>query len=193
MEIKNAKFVRGVVGSHNLLVDEKKQIAFVGRSNVGKSSVINMLVNQKSLVKSSSTPGKTQQINFFLINDKFYFVDLPGYGYAKISQKRREKLRKLILWYLSSGEAPVSKVCLIVDARIGLKEFDREMADVLFEEKIPFMVIANKVDKLNQKKLHKALCSIQEEIGEYVEILPVSAKTGKGKDKLMNSIFSEKI
>lgn len=189
MEIKNAKFIRGVVGSHNLLVDEKPQIAFIGRSNVGKSSVINMLVNQRKLVKSSSTPGKTQQINFFMINDKVYFVDLPGYGYAKISQKAREKLRKLILWYFISGEAPIKKVCLIVDAKAGLRDFDREMIGVLNEYEIPFVIAMNKIDKLNQKNLHKSLTEIMEEVGEWVEVFPISAKTGKGKDKLLKGIF----
>lgn len=183
--IKSAEFVLGVVGSHNLLVDDKKQIAFIGRSNVGKSSVINMLVQQKKLVKSSSTPGKTQQINFFLINDDCYFVDLPGYGYAKISQKHREKLRKLILWYFVSGEAPIHKACLIIDAKAGMRDFDREMMAVLDEYKIPFIIIANKIDKLNQKKLYKSLKNIQEEIGDWVKVFPVSAKTGKGREKLL--------
>ncbi|MCK4635598.1 MAG: YihA family ribosome biogenesis GTP-binding protein [Candidatus Moranbacteria bacterium] len=189
MNITNAKFIRGVVGSHNLLVDEKPHIAFIGRSNVGKSSVINMLVNQRKLVKSSSTPGKTQQINFFLIDECCYFVDLPGYGYAKISRKRREKLRKLILWYFVSGEAPIGKACLIVDAKAGLRDFDREMMGVLTEYDIPFVVIANKIDKLNQKNLHRSLVSIQEEIGDWVEVFPISAKSGNGKEKLLKGIF----
>ena len=189
MEIINAQFVRGVVGSHNLLVDEKPQISFVGRSNVGKSSVINMLVGQKGLVRSSSTPGKTQEINFFLINDKMYFVDLPGYGYAKTGLKHREKLRRLILWYLISGEAPISKVVVIVDAKAGLRDFDREMIGVLQEYEHPFVVVANKIDKLNQKELHKSLKLISEEIGDWVKIFPISAKTGKGKDKLLKEVL----
>ncbi len=190
MDITHAQFARGVVGSHNLLVDEKPQIAFVGRSNVGKSSVINMLVGQKGLVRSSSTPGKTQEINFFLINDSVYFVDLPGYGYAKTSQKHREKLRRLILWYLISGEAPVTEVIVIVDAKAGLRDFDREMIAVLQEYQHPFVIVANKIDKLNQKELHKSLCTISEEVGEWVKIFPVSAKTGKGRKKLLNSILT---
>ncbi len=189
MDIKNAKFIRGVIGSHNLLVDEKPHIAFIGRSNVGKSTVINMLVNQRKLVKSSSTPGKTRQINFFMINDKVYFVDLPGYGYAKISQKDREKMRKLILWYFISGEAPIKKVCVIVDAKAGLRDFDREMIDVLTEYGIPFVIVANKIDKLNQKGLHKSLTEIQDEVGDWAEVFPISAKTGKGKEKLLNGLF----
>ncbi len=188
MDITSAQFVRGVVGSHNLLVDEKPQISFIGRSNVGKSSVINMLVGQKNLVRSSSTPGKTQEINFFTVNDRMYFVDLPGYGYAKIGAKYREKLRRLILWYFIGGEAPVSLVVLIVDAKAGLRDFDREMIHVLKEHKHPFVVIANKIDKLNQRELHASLTKMMDEIGDHVHIIPFSARTGRGKDKVLTYI-----
>ncbi len=190
MTITTAQFVRGVVGSHNVIVDERPQIAFIGRSNVGKSSVINMLVGQKNLVKSSATPGKTQQINFFLINDALYFVDLPGYGYAKLGAKYREKLRRLILWYFISGEAPITKTVLIIDAKAGLRDFDREMIAVLEEYRHPFIIVANKIDKLNQKETHRALCDIAEEIGDRVPIFPVSAQTGKGGKKVLHNILS---
>jgi GTP-binding protein len=188
-DIESAHFVKGVVGSHNLIVDERPQIAFVGRSNVGKSSVINMLVDRKNLVHSSSTPGKTQEINFFLINEKIYFVDLPGYGYAKTGLRRREKLRKLILWYFVSGEASVTKAIVIIDAKAGLREFDREMIAVLQEYHIPFIVVANKIDKLNQKDLYRSLSDISDEIGEYITVIPISAKTGKGRKKVLSAIF----
>ncbi len=189
MEITSAQFIKSIVGSHNLIVDDMPQISFVGRSNVGKSSVINKLVNQKRLVKSSSTPGKTQQINFFLINDDTYFVDLPGYGYAKIGQKYREKLRKLILWYFISGEAPVTKVVVIVDAKAGLRGFDREMIDIIREHGYPFVVVANKIDKLNQKKLHKSITDLKGELGDGIEVFLFSAKTGKGREKLINNLL----
>jgi len=94
MEIKSAEFIKGILGTNELLEDERLQVAFIGRSNVGKSSVINSLVNRKDLVKSGSKPGKTRQINFFLINGKVYFVDLPGYGFLKASLKEKEKLGK---------------------------------------------------------------------------------------------------
>ncbi|XLQ20710.1 MAG: ribosome biogenesis GTP-binding protein YihA/YsxC [Candidatus Moraniibacteriota bacterium] len=191
MEVTRAEFIKSVVGSHNLIVDDLPQISFVGRSNVGKSSVINKLVNQKKLVKSSSKPGKTQHINFFLINEDTYFVDLPGYGYAKLGLKYREKLRRLILWYFISGEAPVTKVVVIIDAKAGLREFDVEMIAVLREHNHPFIVVANKVDKLNQKKLHKSLIQIQGKLGDEIEIFQFSAKTGKGREKLLNNLLSE--
>lgn len=190
MNVTTAQFIRGVIGSHNLLVDEKPQISFIGRSNVGKSTVINALVGQKNLVRSSSTPGKTQEINFFLIDEKAYFVDLPGYGYAKTGAKQREKLRKLILWYFISGEAPVAKAALIIDAKAGLRDFDREMISILREYKHPFLVIANKIDKLNQKELHRSLTKIMEEVGDFAEIFPFSAKTGRGKEKLLTALLN---
>ncbi len=189
MEINSAQFIKSVVGSHNLIVDDIPQISFVGRSNVGKSSVINKLVGQKSLVKSSSTPGKTQHINFFLINEDTYFVDLPGYGYAKMGQKYREKLRRLILWYFISGEAPVTKVVLIIDAKAGLRDFDKEMIEVLREYNHEFIVVANKIDKLNQKNLYKSINNIKTELGESIEVFTFSAKTGRGGDKLINNLL----
>lgn len=189
MKIDSADFVLSVVGSHNAVSDEKRQIAFVGSSNVGKSSLINMLTERKNLVRSSSTPGKTQQINYFLVNDAVYFVDLPGYGYAKTSFKQREKLRRLILWYLVSGESPVSKVVLIVDAKVGLKEFDREMIGVLDEQGHEYFVVMNKCDKLNQKEMHSALQNIQAELPENVIIIPASATSGRGRDIILEEIM----
>src|SRR3990167_3085191 len=119
MIISSAKFVKGITGTDDILYDGIPQIAFVGRSNVGKSSVINSLVNQKELVRVGKKPGKTTEINFFLINNKFYFVDLPGYGYAKLSPAEREKARKRMLWYLTESEArPL--VVLILDIKAGL-------------------------------------------------------------------------
>ena len=187
-----AKFIKGIVGTNEILKDKQDQIAFIGRSNVGKSTLINKLIGSKGLVKTSGQPGKTQQINFFLINEDLpgekYFVDLPGYGYAKISQKHREKMRKMILWYFISGVAKIKKVVLIIDAKSGLKEFDIEMINVLREYGHDFIIIANKVDKLNQKQYHKNLMEIKEELGEDINILPVSAKTGRGKDKILEWI-----
>jgi len=187
-----AKFIKGIVGSNEILKDKRDQIAFIGRSNVGKSTLINKLIGSKSLVKTSGQPGKTQQINFFLINEGLgnerYFVDLPGYGYAKISQKHREKMRKMILWYFISSEANIKKVVLIIDAKAGLKEFDIEMINVLREYRYSFVIIANKVDKLNQKQYHKNLMEIKEELGDDINVMPVSAKTGRGREGLLQWI-----
>jgi GTP-binding protein len=165
-------------------------VAFVGRSNVGKSSVINSLVMRKDLVKSSSMPGKTREINFFFINKKFYFVDLPGYGFARMGAKGAEKIRKLILWYLGSGEARIRLVVLIVDSVVKPMDHDREMADILRAENIPFVVVANKIDRLNQTEKAHSLKAIESSLG--AEVVPYSARTHYGREDLL-SIISHNI
>lgn len=186
MNITNAEFVKGILGSDAILGKKYENIAFVGRSNVGKSSVINSLVMRKGLVKSSSMPGKTREINFFLINKKFYFVDLPGYGFARMGAKGAEKIRKLILWYLGSGEAHVDLVVLIVDACVKPTIHDKEMADILRAENIPFIVIANKIDRLNQTERAHNLKAIEASLG--VSALPFSARLHKGREVLLGAI-----
>jgi GTP-binding protein len=188
MEVTNAEFVKGILGTDPILGDSRIQIAFVGRSNVGKSSVINSLVMRKDLVKSSSMPGKTREINFFFINKKFYFVDLPGYGFARMGAKGAEKIRKLILWYLGSGEARIRLVVLIVDSVVKPMEYDREMADILRAENIPFVVVANKIDRLNQTEKAHSLKAIESALGALV--LPYSARVHKGREELLEAISS---
>lgn len=186
MVISSATFVKGILGTDKILKERHPQIAFVGRSNVGKSSVINSLLERKSLVKSSGTPGKTKEINFFLINKKYYFVDLPGYGYARMGAKGAEKIRKLILWYLGSGEARVSLIVLIVDSTVKPMPYDKEMADILRAENISFVVVANKVDRLNQTENAHNLRNIESAMGALV--LPYSARTNKGRQDLWDTI-----
>jgi GTP-binding protein len=191
MNIKTAEFARGITGTNEILLDRKPQVAFVGRSNVGKSSLINSLVNNKKLARSSSTPGRTQEINFFLINEDFYFVDLPGYGFAKMSKKRREKMRKMIIWYLSYAESKPKKVILIVDAKVGLKDFDIEMANLLKEENIEFLIVANKIDKLKKNMIDKKVNEIKNQVGDNnISIVTFSSKTLKNKDKIIEKIFN---
>lgn len=185
--ITSAEFVKGIIGSDPILGDARRQVAFVGRSNVGKSSVINSLVMRKDLVKSSSMPGKTREINFFLINKKFYFVDLPGYGFARMGAKGAEKIRKLILWYLGSGEARVRLVVLIVDACVKPMEYDKEMADILRAENIPFVVIANKIDRLNQTERAHSMKAIESALG--AQVLPYSARVHKGREELLSVVI----
>lgn len=186
MEIKSATFVKGIIGTDQILNDKEPQIAFVGRSNVGKSSVINSLVLSKGLVKSSSTPGKTKEINFFLINKKYYFVDLPGYGFARMGAKGADKIRKLILWYLGGGEAKVKLVVLIVDLGIKPMPHDKEMADILRAENINFIVVGNKVDRLNQTERAHNVKAIEATLGAAV--LQYSARTKAGREALLEVI-----
>jgi len=188
MKINSAEFARGIIGTNDILSDGVPQIAFVGRSNVGKSSVINALVNRKDLVKTSKEPGKTTEINFFSINrGACYFVDLPGYGYAKKSPKEKEKIEKLILWYLMYSGVRPQKVALILDVKAGLTDFDAEMLRVLREKGHPVMVIVNKTDKVNQKELAKQIASIKAESHE-VDVFPYSAVERKGTDALLEAL-----
>ncbi|EKE15923.1 MAG: hypothetical protein ACD_11C00075G0004 [uncultured bacterium] len=190
MIIKSARFIKGVVGTDPILQEKKTQLAFVGRSNVGKSSMINCLVNSRSLVKSSSKPGKTKELNFFLINEKTYFVDLPGYGYAKISQKQGEKIRKLIMWYLQFSETNLKKVVLVIDAKAGPKEFDLEMKALLEESGHSFLVVANKSDKLTQSEMFKMKNNIKDFFPNR-EVIFFSSKTKRGREELLSCLFEE--
>ncbi len=186
MEVKSATFVKGIIGTDPILGDKIPQIAFIGRSNVGKSSVINSLVMRKNLVKSSAMPGKTREINFFLINSNRYFVDLPGYGYARMSAKGAEKIRKLILWYLGSGEAKPKLVVLIVDVGIKPMSHDKEMADILRKEGLDFIVLANKIDRLNQSEKLQNLKAIEAALA--APILKYSARTHSFRTELLDVI-----
>ena len=186
MKINSAKFVKGIIGSDDILTDGLPQVAFVGRSNVGKSSVINSLAGVDGLVKTGKKPGKTTEINFFLINRQFYFVDLPGYSYAKLSPTEREKARKRMLWYLTESEArPL--VVLILDIKAGLTEFDGQMLELVEEEKLECIVVVNKVDKVNQKEISRQVASIKENPA-VKEVIPCSAFTKQGIEPVLEVI-----
>lgn len=190
-KINSAEFLKGIIGTDVIMADGVPEVAFVGRSNVGKSSVINSLVNRKGLVKTSSRPGKTTEINFFGINNKKgYFVDLPGYGYAKRPPREKEKIEKLILWYLMYSNAPIFKVVLILDSKAGLTDFDQEMIRVVREHGYPLLIVANKIDKLNQKETVAQLRAIKEAAKEAV-VFPYSAVTSKGSDLLLQKVLEE--
>ncbi len=189
MKITSAEFVRGIRGTDPILSDGIPQIAFIGRSNVGKSSILNVLTGKKDLARVGIKPGKTTEINFFLVNKSHYFVDLPGYGYAATTRKDREKMRKLIIWYFTSGEARPRKVVLILDAKAGLTRFDEQMIDVLKQEGHSYIIAMNKVDKLSQKELSQQIAKIQASVGAG-NIIQTSAETGRGIDELRAKIFS---
>ena len=186
--IKSAQFVKGVIGSDPILKDKKPQIAFVGRSNVGKSSVINALVGVKGLAISSSTPGRTLQLNFFLINERVFFVDLPGYGYSKTSLKQAEKMRKMIMWYLEQNENKPGKVVMIIDANVGATKFDVEMMELLSENRYDVIVVANKFDKVKNSEWVKKQRLIEEKL-DTKNIIYFSSKTKKGKEELLEKIL----
>ncbi len=187
MKIESADFVKGIRGTDDILYDGFRQIAFFGRSNVGKSSVINSLVNRNNLVKVGKKPGKTTEINFFRINHQFYFVDLPGYGYALLNPKAKEKIKKLIYWYLTYSEVKIFKAVLILDIKVGLTDFDRETIGIFKEHGHPYIVVANKIDKLNQRETARQIDFIKKACPE-AEVIPYSAETKQGTEVLLEKL-----
>ena len=188
MIINNASFVTSVANKENIIKDALNQVAFVGRSNVGKSSLINMLTNQKKLAKASSTPGRTRLINYFLINNKFYFVDLPGYGFAQASKKEVYSWQSIIEPYLMNNDK-LKLVCMLVDARITPTIQDRQMFEYLAYYNLPFIIVATKSDKLSKAQLNKAKLNIANTLGVGLDnITTVSNETRDGKDKLLSII-----
>ena len=191
IRIKSADFAKGITGDDTILRDGIPQIAFVGRSNVGKSSLINSLLNRKDLVRVSNTPGRTTEINFFMINKQFYLVDLPGYGYARASMEDREKIRQLILWYLGNPGIKPLNIVLVIDIKAGITPLDKEMLDILREQKHRFAIVANKIDKLNKKELLHAIDLVRKESGAE-DVFPYSAKTKEGTAMLLDKLFGPK-
>jgi GTP-binding protein len=164
--------------------DRLPEIAFLGRSNVGKSSLINALTGEKRLAFTSSTPGRTQTINFYRIDGAFYFVDLPGYGYARVPPAYLLEWKKLIDAYLQNRET-LKLSCLILDARRGWMEKDLDLKRWLEHHGRPYLVVATKTDKLNRTELERGLRAIRQ---EGVEPLPFSALTGRGAREIWQAI-----
>jgi GTP-binding protein len=188
MEIHSAEFVKGVTGDDYMLSDDRPQVAFLGRSNVGKSSVINSLVNRNKLVRVSSNPGKTREANFYRVNEAFYFIDFPGYGYAKMSQQERDKIAKRILWYLQYCPVRPKVVVLVVDAQVGITPFDKEMIRILEAYSHTIMIIANKADRLTQAESAKILHAIATVVPHVPNIFLYSAKTKKGRGQILDKL-----
>ncbi len=188
MKIVSAKYLTSVVSEKDILNDDLKEFAFVGRSNVGKSSLINALTGVKNLAKTSSTPGLTKMINYFLINSSFKFVDLPGYGYAKTGQKHIANWAGLMEKYLLNSTLLVT-VFVLVDSRHEPSELDKMMIEFLNHYQIPYMLIATKVDKLAKSKIPQSLSKIAKILGVRRElILPFSSETLFGKEQILEYI-----
>ena len=186
-KIAKSEFIKGVIGDDYGTEGDLPHVAFFGRSNAGKSSVINSLVGKKNLVKTNKIPGKTREANFFRINDSFFFVDFPGYGYAKCSISERNKMIKRILWYLEFSNVIPQVIFLIIDVRIGLTVLDRDMIKVIKANNHNIVIVANKIDKLSKNAARKQLFSIQKEVQD-IPVLGYSAKTNEGKDELTQTI-----
>jgi len=188
MEIQSVQFVKGVIGSEGLPKPSLPVIAFFGRSNVGKSSVINSLVRQKEMARSSSSAGRTTEINYYLINDAWYLVDLPGYGFANRPQTVRAKLEKHLSWYASTDEVNFLWVVLIVDAEIGAKESDKKTFDLFREYGRNVLIVANKADKGGRNDMMKSIQKLRTEFPDS-PIIRYSAKTGEGRTELLQALF----
>lgn len=188
MNITSAQYLTSVVKSKEILQDDMIEFAFVGRSNVGKSSLINCITNQKNLAKTSSTPGLTKMINYFVINNLFRIVDLPGYGYAKTGHKHIANWAGLMEDYLLNSPN-LKTVFVLLDCRHKPNELDKMMLEFLNTYQIPFVVVATKVDKLAKSKIPQACAAIAKELGIRREVIfAFSSENGFGKDKLLDYI-----
>ena len=187
LNFAKAEFVRSAANSSGFLRDGLPQFAFAGRSNVGKSSVINRLVSRKNLAYVGASPGKTAQINYFLIDKGAYLVDLPGYGYAKVSQAEKERWGRLMESYFQDGGELITIGVLIVDIRHKPTENDRIMHDWFRQTGCPEIIVANKLDKLKKSQVEPALALIREtlELTDEDILLPFSAEKGNGKEELI--------
>ena len=188
MKITSVKFIKGLVGDDKIMDDGTPQVAFIGRSNVGKSSLVNALT-KSSISRTSSTPGRTAELNFFLVNDSVYFVDLPGYGYAKVSFAMRDKLINLINSYLFNKVYTQKKVVLIIDINVGMTDKDIVMFEDLKKANKNIVLVLSKVDKITQKDFHKKMKEIEQITGE-TPLFQVSAKNKIGIDELVEELLA---
>lgn len=190
LNTQKAEFVRSAAGPGDFPRDLLPQVAFAGRSNVGKSSVINRLLNRKNFARVGSAPGKTTHINYFRIDGKLYLVDLPGYGYAKVSQQEKARWAGLIQsWFDDPGLMTLG--ILIVDARHKPTADDKVMGDFFKSTGRPWAVVANKLDKLKKSETEANLTLIQKtlELSEDVKLIPFSAEKGTGREELLRLIL----
>ncbi len=187
MNIKSAEFVKGIIGTDDALENDIPQIAFIGRSNVGKSSVINSLTKKKGLAIISNTPGRTQQINLYYINRLFYLLDMPGYGYAKVPKKLKEKIVKLIEWYFFKSDYTQKVIVVIIDAKVGPTEDDLNMLDSLSDHNKNVVIVANKIDKIKSSLYEGRISELKNQFSEYL-LIPYSATKEIGVGELIGVI-----
>ena len=186
MKVSSAEFVKSAFQRSDLPVDSLPEIAFLGRSNVGKSSLLNSLLNRKSLARTSNTPGRTQSINFFLVNDSFYFVDLPGYGFAKVSRSTKDAWGKMAHDYLSSRDQLT--LCIqLVDSRHDPSALDLQLHEWLVFNQKKHIVVATKCDKLSSNQLGKQLKMLEKEMAGS-RLMAYSARTGKGRESVLAAV-----
>ena len=190
MNIHNVEFIKSAANPGAFLRDGRPNIVFSGKSNVGKSSVINCLLNRKNFARVGAQPGKTVHLNYFLVDQKAYFTDLPGYGYAKVSQKERERWAALMEAFFSEKDR-ITLGVMIVDARHKPTADDVTMAAWFRDSGRPMLVVANKLDKLKKSEIEPNLALIREtlSLGETTLLIPFSAEKGIGRDRLLAEIM----
>lgn len=191
MKIENAEFVRSVTQGDQLIRDGLPEIAFVGRSNVGKSSLMNRLLGRKGLARTSSTPGRTQSVNYFLVDRRFYFVDLPGYGWAKASKEDRRRWAALMDRYLGQTGAR-SLLVQLIDGKVGATDLDCQASEYVRSLGHSPVVVATKIDKVPQSRRARGIKTIHQslELAADTAVLPVSAVSGEGIKQVWNQILA---
>ena len=189
MVIKNVSLETVIGVTSKIPENDKMEIAFAGKSNVGKSSLINALMNRKSLARTSAQPGKTQTINFYNINDELYFADLPGYGYAKVSQAEKEKWGKMIEKYLNQSKM-LRAVFLLIDIRHEPSANDKQMYDWIMSNGFHPIIIATKLDKINRSQIQKHVKMVKQGLGVDKDtiVIPFSAETKQGREEIYSLI-----
>lgn len=187
MKITSAEFVKSAFERAHWVSDGRPEIAFLGRSNVGKSSLINSLLHRKGLARTSNTPGRTQSINFFLINDSFYFADLPGYGYAKVSKTMRADWGQMAREYLERREELA--LCIqLIDSRHKPTALDMQLNEWLEHNRKSGIIVATKSDKLSNNDLVKSLAAIRDAVSDS-KVIAYSAVSGRGRDEVWQEIL----
>ena len=192
MRFINAKFIKSASKKSEFLNDEIPQIAIVGRSNVGKSSLINMLTNNNKLAKTSSTPGRTRLVNYFNIDNKFYLVDLPGYGYHKASKGVANTWDKIMNDYFSDNEK-LKLVLLLLDCRVLATQLDKQMLNYLFEKQIPALIILTKADKISRSELNMQIDKLSKELRYNKDRSVATSSLKKRGVEKIGAIFDEYI
>lgn len=186
MKALDCQFIGSFYKYAQLPKDNRPQVAFAGRSNVGKSSLLNKLTGRKKLAKVSNTPGKTRALNFFLVEDRFYFVDLPGYGYARVSKTERADWARLIEEYFEKCDR-LAGLIVLLDCRREITEDDARLLDWLAQKELPGLVIVTKADKLTRDKLNRKVRQVETETG--LPAIPFSTITGAGKKEIQSAVL----